>query len=60
VAPRYCFYWDREGTVCFRHVRRGDGAVVIQLAEDGSDTLSVQLMTEVSDMPLGCGEPLIG
>lgn len=58
--PRYCYHWEREGTVCFRHLRRGDGALVIQLAEDGSDTLSFQLMTEIADAPLACGQPLVG
>jgi len=59
-APRYCYYWEREGTVCFRHMRYGDAALIIQLTEDGSDTPLLQLMSGVSDTVLSCGPPLIG
>ena len=60
TAPRYCYHWEVEGTVCFRHVRYGDGALIIQQSEDGEDMPMLQLMTDVSDTPLTCGPPLLG
>jgi hypothetical protein len=60
ARPRYCYHWEGEGTVCFRHVRSGSSALVIQQADDGSNSGFLQLMTEVSDAPLACGPPLIG
>jgi hypothetical protein len=60
ARPRYCYHWEGEGTVCFRHVRSGSSALVIQQTDDGSDSGFLQLMTEVSDAPLACGPPLIG
>ncbi len=60
VEPRYCFHWEHNGTVCFRHVRYGSSALIIQVTEDGQDTSMFQLMTEVSDTPLVCGPPLVG
>jgi hypothetical protein len=59
VRPLYCFHWEGEGSVCFRHVRDGSAALVIQQADDGTDTPFLQWMTEVSDKPLACGPPLM-
>jgi hypothetical protein len=58
--PRYCYHWEVEGSVCFRHVRFGDAALVIQQTEAGGDTSLIQIMGEVADAPLTCGPPLIG
>ena len=52
--PHYCFYWERDGTACFRHTRLDDEIVIIQ-TEDGVDTGLLQTMTAVSDIPLVCG-----
>ena len=45
------------GTDCFRHARLGDEILIIETAEDGADTLMLQTMTAVTDMPLACGPP---
>lgn len=60
AAPRYCFHWEHSGSVCFRHLRHGDAALIIQLTDDGQDTTTFQLMTDIEDAPLVCGPPLVG
>ena len=53
-APEYCFHWDLEGTACFRHARLDDEILIIE-TQDGADTLMLQSMTAVTDVPLACG-----
>lgn len=60
IAPQYCFNWEHDGTICFRHVRYGNSALIIQQTDDGQDTSMFQLMTGITDAPLTCGPPLIG
>ncbi len=60
TPPRYCFHWERADLVCFRHLRYGRNALIIQQTADGADTDLFQLMTNVSDTQLSCGPPLVG
>jgi hypothetical protein len=57
AAPHYCFHWDVEGTVCFRHARR-DGEILIVEARRDDGMPLLQKMTEVTDIPLSCRKPL--
>jgi hypothetical protein len=54
TAPHYCFHWEGEGTACFRHARLDDEIIIIE-TQDGADTLMLQSMTAVTDVPLACG-----
>ena len=53
-APHYCFHWETEGTACFRHARLGDEILIVE-TQGGVDTLLLQSMTAVTDLPLACG-----
>lgn len=59
TAPFYCFHWQEQGTACFRHARLGDEILIIE-TQDGADTMQVQTMTAVTDLPLACGPAVIG
>ena len=58
-APHYCFHWEGEGTACFRHARLDDEILIVETTEDGADTLMLQSMTAVTDIPLTCGPAVI-
>jgi hypothetical protein len=53
-APHYCFHWETEGTACFRHARLGEEILIVE-TQGGVDTLLLQSMTAVTDLPLACG-----
>jgi hypothetical protein len=57
AAPLYCFNWDGQGTVCFRHARR-DGEILIVEAREGGGLPMLQKMTDVTDIPLTCQKPM--
>jgi hypothetical protein len=57
TAPFYCFYWDIEGTACFRHARKQDEILIIEAIPGDSPPL-VQKMTAVTDMSLSCEAPI--
>lgn len=57
-APHYCFYWENDPPVCFRHIRLGSKIVVIETWQ-GYDTPATQTVTGVSDTPVTCGVPPI-
>ena len=49
----YCFYWEADPKVCFRHVRQGEEVLILHL-ENGVETGEVQVMSGASDAPLVC------
>lgn len=52
-AGAYCYFWDGEDPVCFRHAAIGDTVFVIGL-DDGVETGEFQIMTGISDVPIIC------
>lgn len=56
-APHYCFYWEGDAPVCFRHAR-SRGEILIIETRNGADTNMLQQMTAVTDLPLACGPDL--
>jgi hypothetical protein len=51
-------HWEVEGTACFRHARRA-GEILIVAAPAGDEGVPpMQQMTDVTDIPLTCGEPI--
>jgi hypothetical protein len=57
-APLYCFHWEAEGTACFRHARRADEILILEAPSDSEGIPPMQQMTDVTDIPLTCGEPI--
>lgn len=53
AEPLYCFHWDDLGTSCFRHTQIGERIVVIETS-DGTETGSVQDVSDISQIPLVC------
>lgn len=51
----YCFYWDADQPACFRHMRRGDEIVIVEL-QDGAPTDRTQTMTQITNASLACGQ----
>jgi len=50
----YCYFWEDNPAVCFRHVRAEDEIMILHL-DDGVETGEVQTMVGISDTPLVCG-----
>ena len=50
---QYCYVWEGNAPVCFRHIRSGGEILILQL-ENGVETGDIQVMTGVSDAPLIC------
>ncbi len=57
AGSTYCFDWGDERAACFRHVRAGQDILIIQV-DNGVETDNIQLMTNISDAPLNCGQNL--
>lgn len=51
----YCFYWDADRPACFRHMRRDEEIVIVEL-DDGAPTDRTQTMTQITDASLACGQ----
>jgi hypothetical protein len=57
-APFYCFHWEVEGTACFRHARRAGEILIVEAPAGDEGVPPMQQMTDVTDIPLTCGEPI--
>lgn len=57
VGNAFCYSWENQRPVCFRHLRTGDQIIVVQV-ENGALTDNVQNMTHVSEALLSCGQNL--
>lgn len=54
----FCFAWEDNDLVCFRHARSGDDILIIPM-HDGVPSGSLQTVHDISDTPLPCGPELV-